>query len=51
MTSKLSGKTYWYGSLGAGKEPLSLRLTALVDYDFASVRHPSCGFLRSFDGD
>lgn len=28
----------------------SNRITALIDYDFACISHPSYEFLRSFDG-
>ncbi|WEW59970.1 hypothetical protein PRK78_005452 [Emydomyces testavorans] len=31
-------------------DPPSQRLTALIDYDFACILHPSHEFLRSFDG-
>ncbi|KAL8370455.1 hypothetical protein RB595_000703 [Gaeumannomyces hyphopodioides] len=32
-------------------DPTSGRLTALVDYDFSTILHPSFEFFRSFDGD
>ncbi|KFY73301.1 hypothetical protein V499_06594 [Pseudogymnoascus sp. VKM F-103] len=31
-------------------DPKSNRITALIDYDFACMSHPSYEFLRSFDG-
>lgn len=31
-------------------DPTTLRITALIDYDFACIMHPSYEFLRSFDG-
>lgn len=31
-------------------EPTSMRITALLDYDFSCISHPSYEFLRSFDG-
>ncbi|KAI0911027.1 hypothetical protein F4823DRAFT_587819 [Ustulina deusta] len=31
-------------------DPASLRITALIDYDFSCIMHPSYEFLRSFDG-
>lgn len=31
-------------------DPKTLQITALLDYDFSSVSHPSYEFLRSFDG-
>ncbi|OBT53862.1 hypothetical protein VE04_06560 [Pseudogymnoascus sp. 24MN13] len=31
-------------------DPKSTRITALIDYDFACISHPSYEFLRSFDG-
>lgn len=30
--------------------PLTQRITALIDYDFACILHPSYEFLRSFSG-
>ena len=30
-------------------DPKSFRVTALLDFDFASISHPSYEFLRSFD--